>query len=94
MCYVKKSALKLLNFAYVDSQGNQQASITETSQFLLKLKKIIQQCTAPDVKVLKKINKYKINLRMFNQSLTWEKSFHDLENSKISNIPLDMVIKY
>lgn len=94
MCYVKKSALKLSNFAYVDSQGNQQASIIETSQFLLKLKKIIQQCTAPDVKVLKKINKYKINLKMFNQSLTWEKSFHDLENSKISNIPLDMVIKY
>ena len=53
-CYVKKSPLKYSNFAYVDSKGNQLASIIETSQFLQKIKNIIQQCTAPDVKVFKK----------------------------------------
>ena len=58
------------------------------------MEKRIQQCTTSAEKVLKEIKKYKANLRCFNSSLTWEKSFHDLKSSNKSNIPLDIVTKY
>ena len=89
-----KLALKLSNLATVVSHGNELASVIKTSQVVQKMKKRIQQCTSSDEKVLKEINKYKTNLRCFNSSLTLEKSFHDLENSNKSNIPLDIVTRY